>query len=305
MCRDRLLFAASVILASLSAAACGQGTPPAPPPVGPAVGVPKLPPTGSVVMAKEDGRLAVALAAEPLPHRRAQLTATVVSTDNTGVQGLEVAFRARGSKVEATPCGTGCYTAATRFPRDRRVSVELAGKDRSAVAFELPARWPAPSASALVRKATASYRSLRSVSYVERLASGPTTGIVSRWNEVAPDRFDYRIDGGPAGIVIGRRRWDATSPGGRWTRSDIQPLRVPIPIWGSRPTNIHLLGTRLAGGRRVEIVSLLVPSIPAWFTIRFDRKTLHPISLGMTAAAHFMRHTYLSFNRPLKVRPPR
>ena len=52
------------------------------------------------------------------------------------------------------------------------------------------------------------------------------------------------------------------------------------------------------------MVSLLNRSIPAWFTISLDRKLL-PRSLDMTAAAHFMHHDYLSFNRPLRIEPPR
>ena len=52
-------------------------------------------------------------------------------------------------------------------------------------------------------------------------------------------------------------------------------------------------------------VSFADPTIPAWFTVSFDRRTLRPRVLHMTAAAHFMVGRYLTFNRPRTIRPPR
>jgi len=46
------------------------------------------------------------------------------------------------------------------------------------------------------------------------------------------------------------------------------------------------------------------PSTPAWFTVAIDRATYRPLRLRMTAAAHFMTHRYLEFNRPLTIEPP-
>ncbi len=266
---------------------------------------PKPPPPGAVVLGQEDGKLAVALAARDVPGPRVELTATVVGQDNTGINGLGVTFRLIGTTgaTQGTgyACGSGCYTALSpSVGRPRIARVTLAGKTVTAVRFDLPARWPAPPAATLVRRATEAYRRLDSVSYVERLSSGPGVNVVSTWKEVAPDRFQYTIPRGPAGIVIGKTRWDKTSPSASWIRSSLQPLRVPAPIWSRHPTNVHLLGR----SGSASVVSLFDPSLPAWFTIRFDRRTLHPISLEMAAAAHFMRHKYLSFNRALKVRPP-
>jgi hypothetical protein len=48
----------------------------------------------------------------------------------------------------------------------------------------------------------------------------------------------------------------------------------------------------------------LDPEVPAWFTGTFDRKTALPSQLRMTAAAHFMRHRYVAFNRSIKIEPP-
>jgi len=267
---------------------------------------PKPPPPDAVVLAKEDGKLAVALAARAVPGGRVELTATVVSPDNTGVDGLGVSFRLIGATGETQgpgyACGSGCYTALSpSVGRPLVARVTLAGKTVSSVEFPLPSHWPAPEAAALVRRATRAYRRLRSVAYVERLSSGPGVKVISTWTQVAPDRFQYTIPKGPAGIVIGKTRWDKTTPSGSWIKSSLQPLRVPAPIWGKHPTDVRLLRST----RSTREVAFFDRSLPAWFTIRFDRRTLHPISLEMTAAAHFMRHRYLSFNKPLRVQPPR
>ena len=53
------------------------------------------------------------------------------------------------------------------------------------------------------------------------------------------------------------------------------------------------------------VVSFANPTTPAWFTAWIDRSTYRPLRLRMTAAAHFMTHDYLAFNRPLRLTPPR
>ena len=53
-------------------------------------------------------------------------------------------------------------------------------------------------------------------------------------------------------------------------------------------------------------LSWVDPTVPAWFTGTFDRRTALPRELRMTAAAHFMRERYVAFNRAVKIElPPR
>jgi hypothetical protein len=56
-------------------------------------------------------------------------------------------------------------------------------------------------------------------------------------------------------------------------------------------------------GSRVT-VSWLDPEVPAWYTSTFERRTALPRELRMTAAAHFMRHRYVAYNRSIKIEPP-
>jgi hypothetical protein len=122
----------------------------------------------------------------------------------------------------------------------------------------------------------------------------------------APNQVEYTIRGGAAAVVIGERRWDRDHPGAPWRRSQQLPaLTVPEPAWGSVATNAHILGKARVGGRPVWVVSFANPTTPAWFTAWIDRRTYRTLRLRMTAAAHFMFHRYLEFDRPLRIVPPR
>ena len=245
---------------------------------------PAPPPADAVVLAREDGDLAVALAAAQ--HR---LRVTVLGPDGTGVNGLNVAIAGRPARA----CGAGCYEVAA--PPSPSVQVRVRGRT---VTFHLP-RAAAP-AGALIARATRAFRAVRSVTYVERLASSPRDHIVSEFTLERPDRVEYRIRGGAAGIVIGMRRWDRVRPGGPWTESSSTPPTQPVPVWGEPLTNAHVL----ARTRSTYLVSMLNPRVPAWFTVVLDRRTLLPRRLDMTAASHFMHHRYLAYNRPRSIFPP-
>ncbi|HET7572932.1 MAG TPA: hypothetical protein VFJ77_09745 [Gaiellaceae bacterium] len=249
------------------------------------------PPPGALVVAREAGPLAVALAAEP-----GRLTALVLAPSGSPRDGLRVRFLPSGAA--ASPCGHGCYTAPVA--PGGRVVVELAaGGSVRRAAFSLPAR--APAADRLVRRARVAFRALAGVSYEERLASDRTHVLETSWRLEKPDRLRYSIAHGPAAIVVGARRWDRSAPGDPW-RASAQLPRLPQPAtqW-RRSTNAHLLSRR--GDEAV--VSFVDPTIPAFFTLTLNVRTLRPRLLEMTAAAHFMRDRYTSFSPAREIRPPR
>ncbi|MFL5966681.1 MAG: copper resistance CopC/CopD family protein [Gaiellaceae bacterium] len=253
-----------------AAAATRTASAPAPPP---------LPPRNAFVTAQEAGDFAVGLAAEP--HR---VRVSVLGPDGIGASGLRVTIF--GAPTAA--CGAGCYE--TDASPQAVIPVDVSGMR---LRFRVTPR--APRADALVARATRTFRALRSVRYVERLASSPTNRIVSTFTLETPDRLAYRIHGGASAVVIGARRWDGCTP------STTTRLPQPEPAWEGPTRNAHLV----ARTADVDIVSWLNPKIPAWFTVRFDRRTLRPRSLTMTAAAHFMHHVYMGFDAPRRIFPPR
>jgi hypothetical protein len=291
-----VLLAALVAGVAVLASGSGHGS-------GPVVGTsslqvgvtrPPAPPRGALVLAGESGERAVALAV-----RGRRLIATVLSPDGGPLSGLSVSFRAGSRVVRAHPCGAGCYAASA--PPAARVEVRPSGS--RAVVFRVQAS--APSAGAIVARSARTIRSLKSLVYLESLRSGPKGGLVTTWRLKAPDEVEYRIRGGADAVVIGKRRWDRDRASAPWRRSEQLPaLRVPQPAWGSVATNARLLGTGRVDGRPAWVVSFANPTTPAWFTVWIDRDTYRPLQLRMTAAAHFMFHRYLEFDRPLRIVPP-
>lgn len=294
--RPRSLSAlAGVAGAALLAAGCsgGAGVSRRALAVGVETGTPL--PRGALVLAGESGARAVALAVQP-----GRLTATVLSPGGGPLSALKVSFATARRAVQAGPCGSGCYSA--RASHSARVEVRLSGS--RPVVFHLPAH-PRP-AGALVARAARVTRGLKSLVYVESLRSGPTGGLLTTWRLRAPDEVEYRIRDGASAIVLGERRWDRDRPGAPWRRSRQLPrLRVPEPAWGSRATNAYVLRDGRVDGRPVWVVSFANPTTPAWFTAWIDRATYRPLRLRMVAAAHFMTHRYLRFDRPLEISPPR
>src|SRR5262249_55506833 len=249
-----------------------------------ATGPPPLPAPEMVVQARESGDYAVALA-----YRAPGEKVIVLGPDGQGVNGLTV----KVNGVKAGACGAGCYGAFVPLRPTATVTVNGAK-----LIFAIPAH-PIP-APALVTRATQTFRALRSVDYVERLASSPRNRVVSDFRLERPNKLEYRIRGGASGIIIGSRRWDRAR-GRPWVESGQTPLPQPEPIWAGHFTNAFLLKTTPS----TYVVSFMKPLGPTWSTVPPHRAPARPRGLRMTTAAHFMTHRYLRFNAPLTIKPPR
>jgi hypothetical protein len=269
------------------------------------------PPPGSVVLAREAGDLAVALAVQPR-RSTATLVATVLGPDGSGLSGLHATLALKtatgaGRSGAGRDCGPGCYEATLTgiSGRPTAATVELSGQDRHASAmFALPRAWPPPPAGKLVKRATAAYSRLRTLVIHERLASDVTHRLTTVYRAAAPNRLHLTSSNGTQAIIIGNRRWDKTR-GQPWRESAQSPIQSVLPFWVTRPVNPHLLGSDTVAGRAVWVVSFVTPQVPAWFTIWIDKTTHRTLELRMTAAAHFMHHRYGPFNAPLTISPPR
>jgi hypothetical protein len=207
--RQRAIVAAGIALGLVAAgvavlvAATGNSAPALrPPSVPPAAASPfPAPPRGAVVFARQDRNDVLALAVLPQAHG-ILLRTSVVGPQGKGVRGLRVSLAAgvRGA-TPASACGAGCYQAvlALRSPPPA-LRVVVARRSRTTTwNVRLPAQWPAPDASALIARAARVWTRLRSLSYVDRLSSGPAHTVVSRWRVVAPDRRPMRSSTAAAG----------------------------------------------------------------------------------------------------------
>lgn len=257
---------------------------------------PTPPPAGAVVLAGQDDDVAVGLAVSP---RGSDIVVrvTALGEDGKGVDGLRV----RVQDADTVPCPAGCYQAIVPLPPPPRgVEVVLEGKGvkTATLLFTLPGRWPAPPATALVTRVDRTFRALHTLVVHEHLASNARNALDTVYRLEAPNRMAYDIAGGPDAVVIGGFRWDRDRPGRPWKRSAQEPLRQPEPFWASDPRlNAHALGDNR--------YSFYDPKLPAWFVLTVDPQTDRLVQLRMTAQAHFMRHRYSGFNRPLTIVPPR
>jgi hypothetical protein len=239
---------------------------------------PPPPPADAVVDALELGPYGVAVEAEPT-----RVTAIVLSPAGGGASGLPVTING----TPARACGHGCYRIDAS-PSGIRVGIgALEGT------FALPRR--APNAEAAVRHVQQWFRAQRGATYIETLASDLDHTVSAGWRLEAPDRVSYRIAGGAQGVVIGDRRWDRASAGARWVESAQTPSPQPTPPW-TFATNAHRVAP--------DVITFADWTIPAFFrlTLYADGR---PVGLEMTAAAHFMRDTYVSFDSARRIRPPR
>ena len=249
---------------------------------------PPLPVRGAVVVAQEVGDLGVALELE-----KRRTTAIVLSPAGGGLNGLAV----RLNGETATPCGHGCYGTVGAPGTSVDVEIDRFGPTLRST-FNLPS--DVSPGAALLRRIEVRYRTLRSVFYLERLASSPSDVVNALWRLESPDRFAYQIPGGAEGIVIGDRRWDRSKPDATWRESGQTQLPQPATQWSSI-ANVHVVAAD-AGTKTLTFVD---PVTPAYFEVVVDSHTLLPRTVRMTAAAHFMVDRYVRFNAPRAIYPPR
>jgi hypothetical protein len=210
---------------------------------------------------------------------------SVVGQQGAGVDRLAV----RVDGVVAHPCGRGCYAARATPPVDVRVG-------STSWRVDVPAR--TPDASALVARAARTWRSLRSLSFSDRLGSDATHVVFSTWTAVAPDRLSYRVRGGSSAVIVGDRRWDR-APGGKWIESPQLPVSQPRPLWVAA-VDAHVVGETAKAWR----VTFFDPRTPAWFEITVDKRTARTLDARMVTTAHFMHERYGAFDAPLAIAPP-
>ncbi len=252
------------------------------------LGLERLPPRDAVVLGKRDGAFAAAIAIRP----SGEAIATFIGSDVRQVDVGPVTIDGRPTRR----CGTGCY--AGRAGSGPVVTVR---HRKSTLRF---VRAPARPAAALLARTNRAYGRLRTVAFTQRIASGLGTKVLSHWVETRTG-FSYRVENGNEAISIGTRRWDR-APDKPWKASPAVPSGGElVPPWGNtgRLTNAHVVG----GTASTHLISFLGAdtSYPAWFTVEVDKRTLRPLRVRMTAAAHFMRTHYDFWNRPVTLHPPR
>ena len=271
-----VLLLAAIAAAALVLTAGGSGSGLATPRVLPAA-QPRFPgpPRGAVVYAREDGADALALAVVPRQHG-VGLQASVVDGNGAGVAGLHVSFRVTArdgaSTIPGTACGTGCYHGSVNLEtRPLAVRVRVARPGRPTTwNVNLPATWPPASGSAIIARAARVWKGLRTLSYLDRLASDATNVLVTHWQAVAPDRLAYRIDAGSQAIIIGLKRWDRASGASSLAEQPGAPSPSTSAVLGQRDRRARARERTLR--RPSRLARLLLRPANAGLVPRRDRQ---------------------------------
>jgi len=255
------------------------------------------PPPGAVVVAREAGTSALALAVVP-GGARPFTRVSVVNGQGRGQRGLHVSVAGTALR----PCGAGCYQGGV--PARRLAGPVVVALDRRSYRLRLPTSLDLRSGAATMSRATRVWRNLQTLVWHERLAASPTDALYTVYRAVAPDQLAYTISRRSSAIIIGPRRWDRATPTGRWIESPQQPpVRQPQPFWAA-VRDARVLGEETVDGSRAWVVSFFDPVTPAWFEARVEKSTGRTLVLDMTAVAHFMHHLYGPFDAPFELHPP-
>jgi copper transport protein len=257
-------------------------------------GPPPVPPGRALTIAGQLGSRGVALSVTPAGTKLASRV-TVLGSSGDGVDGLEVLVAGHST----TRCGFGCY--ATSIPEAGSVRVAVGHRSLS---FALPPR-PFRSGLAMLRRIGLRYLEAKTISFDERLSSGPGQTVTSTWLLQAPSSLSFVASDGSSGVIIGSRRWDKQA-NGPWQPSPQDPrVAQPQLPWTRAPANAVLLSPATIAGKAVERIAFLDRSTPAWFVVTADARTHALMRLDMVAPAHFMRDDNVRLDQPTTIRPPR
>jgi hypothetical protein len=255
------------------------------------------PPPGAIVLAREAGTSALALAVVP-GGARPLTRVSVVDGQGTGQSGLQVS----AAGIALAPCGAGCYQG--RVPARRLEGTVHVSLGARSYGLELPPSLDLRSGAGTMARATRVWKDLRTLVWHERLAASPTDALYTVYRAVAPDQLAYTISRRSSSIIIGTKRWDRPTPTAPWVESpQLPPIRQPQPFWAS-VTNARVLGEVTVVNKPAWVISFFDPVTPAWFEARVEKSTGRTLILDMTAVAHFMHHVYGPFDAPFELHPP-
>jgi hypothetical protein len=175
----------------------------------------------------------------------------------------------------------------------------------------LPAGWRTGAdarARALLDRAQATMRSLRSVHQVEDVTSGPGTFARTTYRLRAPDRLAYVTDRGVHGVTIGARQF-VRVPGTSWqvsaTAADV-PFRTASWFrFTPYATAVRLLAERATGDRRLAELALMDPGTPVWTRLTVDEATGRVLRDQLVLPARDVVHRNFGFDAPVRIATPR
>ena len=200
---------------------------------------------------------------------------------------IQVAQDGHSRAPRLTQCGTWCYRVPATALRGSTTTmdVQIRGTQTKAT-LTLPPHIP-PDAAALYRRAVRRMTAAHGLVAVQTLSSGGPA-IITHYTAEAPDRLQYTTSTGQHTVLIGHHRWDKHAAS--WVECPFPGERDPTYVWQGA-TAARLGGQRIVDGRRFDVVLVLNPTVPAWFTLDMT-PTGRVEDVHMLAPSHFMHESY-------------
>ena len=216
---------------------------------------------------------------------------------------------ARVAGARQTGCGPGCVRfAAAGTPAVLHVTVLERGRT---FAVALPATWSADGATrarALLDRAQATMRTLRSIRQVEDVTSGPGTFARTTYRLLAPDRLAYTTDRGVQGVTVGARQF-VRVPGGTWQESPTAAgvafrhgVLVPLHSVRDRGAAARRAHGRRPADRRARVDG---PGTPVWTQMTVDEVSGRVLRDALVLPARFVTHRNAGFDAPVSIAEPK
>jgi len=179
-----------------------------------------------------------------------------------------------------------------------------------AYAVALPADW-SPGATARARalldRAQATMRALRSVRQVEDVTSGPGTFARTTYRLQAPDRLAYATDRGVLGVTVGAHQF-VRVPGAGWQET---PTAAGVPFrtaswfrFTPYATAVRLVDEHTAAGRRIAELALMDPGTPVWTRLTVDEGSGRVLRDQLVLPARLVTHRNSGFDAPTRIATP-
>lgn len=279
------------------------------------------PEAGDLTLAWPAGQVLVGLTVRPAePGPNDLLVFLLPLEGEEAAEPLEVTLDVGGEPVATQRCGPSCRQATATLGGGETVGVTVAGTPAGSsvaeaggtTAFTLP-QLPAADGGELLTQAHERMHQLDTVAIVEKFSIDdtfppPGDRTEADYEYQAPDRMRVVTGAGAETLHVASVRYRRDTSEEPWdVERSARSFESPGYAWdyflpAVAPT---IIGSEDIDGQPTQIVAFAGRSdnIPVWFRLWVDADGLVR-QATMHAQAHFMHHSFHSFDAPIAITPP-
>lgn len=240
------------------------------------------------------------------------------------VLGVEAGDALRDVRIRATgpdgaigsstleSCGNGCFAGEGHLAVQGRWTFDLAmHSNRGPLQFSTDLPFPVPDGSDGLDRALQAMSELDTARVGETLREQAEGGpeIVSQYQFRSPDRLRWAVDGGTTRIGIGTTGYITDRNGEKWETYEWSAggFRWPNEYYSeffADRTAVRMVGDGYVDNRRVDYITFIQATYPAWYRLAIDQRNGRILRLEMFAERHVMSQVFEAFNTPVTIEAP-